>query len=300
MGIYDRDYARASYTRRQLWGGDLPVIKSLIAVNIAVYVLQVLTINSQPGITQFLALKTDLFVGSFQIWRLLTYAFCHDPLGPSHILFNMLALWWFGGELERMYGSREFVSFYLVSAVVSGICFLLIQVITAVPSTAIGASGAVMAVMMVYAVNFPRQIIRILGIFPVEAWMIVAFYVAYDAYPVLLALGGTQAADGVAHAAHLGGLAFGYFYTNRNLRLSGLSTGWSLKRFRKSTGPKLFREKPDLRVYREEPEPPASKEIDARVDELLAKISRQGEASLTEEERKTLFEASRRYRQRRS
>lgn len=300
MGIYDRDYARASTGRRgPLLGGSHSVVKLLLIGNIVVYVLQLITANANPSITTLLNLNVGSLTDSFQVWRLVTYAFCHDLESPMHILFNMLVLWFFGNELERMYGSREFAWFYLTAAAISGLAFVAMEFWRPSGLPAVGASGSLMAVMMLYAIHFPRRVIYILGIVPVEIWLLVLIYVVFDLHPILLNLGGVRQEDRVAHAAHLGGLAFGYLYHAFNLRITRFADGWSLPSF-KARKPRIFRDQPDLRVYREEPDPPRPTDaVDRRVDELLEKISKQGEASLTEEERRILFEASRRYRDRR-
>ena len=84
-----------------------------------VYILQLLV----PGVTSLLELDPESVLGG-QVWRLVTYGFCHDPHSPLHILFNMLFVLWFGATLERMYGTREFVLFYLAAVVISGVAFL--------------------------------------------------------------------------------------------------------------------------------------------------------------------------------
>src|SRR5262249_44270898 len=137
MGLYDRDYYRRegpSFLGTITNTGQ--VCKWLIIVNIAAFIVQIVT--KQQVVARFdedglligpsLGWFTDLFmmdgqaVLHGQVWRLLTYAFLHDVNGtfPTHILFNMLALWWFGTDVEVVYGKREFLAFYLVSAVVAG------------------------------------------------------------------------------------------------------------------------------------------------------------------------------------
>jgi membrane associated rhomboid family serine protease len=226
-----------------------------------------------------------------QVWRLLTYAFCHDRYGVWHIFFNMLCLYWFGGTLERMYGTREFVLFYLAAAVVSGGTFMTLNLYTGSTAACIGASGAVIAVMMLYTMHFPREIIYICWVLPVEMRWVMAVYLIWDLHPVLLALSGDQYATGVAHAAHLGGLAFGFLYAKFEWRVAALGErvpwlGWTRR--------------PRLRLHRE-PDPAAQAEFDAemsRVDQVLQKICASGQASLTEEERALLKKASERLKNR--
>src|SRR5438874_3668659 len=98
-------------------------------------------------IQEWFELDTRKVVRQGQIWRLLTHAFCHDRYSIWHIVFNMLLLYWFGGTLETMYGSREFLLFYLTAAVVAGLTFVGLDLWTGITIPGIGASGAVMAVM---------------------------------------------------------------------------------------------------------------------------------------------------------
>src|SRR5258708_7934685 len=145
MGVYDRDYYRNDPPGAKLMGGVAPVCKWLIAINVAVFILQLLTGDPEMhrgGITEWLALSPLSVVEDWQVWRVVTYAFCHGDLG--HIVFNMLALWIFASQIEAISGQREFLRFYLTAAALSGIGFLAFQLAIGRPGPAIGASGAVM------------------------------------------------------------------------------------------------------------------------------------------------------------
>ncbi|MEQ9408725.1 MAG: rhomboid family intramembrane serine protease [Fuerstiella sp.] len=228
-----------------------------------------------------------------QIWRLLTCAFCHDRDQIFHILFNMLFFWWFGPRLESIYGSKEFLFFYLTGATAASLCYIGLDIVSGDPTPMIGASGAVMAVTMLYAMHFPTQVIYVFFILPVEIRWMVLIYALLDLHPVLLSLSGqTVLNDNVAHAAHLGGLAFGYVYGKRQLRLfpawARLQTWWKARR-------------QGLKVVRGGASGPSAKsrQLADEMDAILEKISRHGEASLTRAERRTLEKASRELRDRR-
>lgn len=229
---------------------------------------------------------------SGQIWRLLTCAFCHDRDDPKHILFNMLFLWWFGRTVESMYGSREFLWFYLAAALAASLAYVVLDLATGDWIPMIGASGAVMAVTMLFAVHFPRQIIYLFFVIPVEIRWIVLFYVVYDLHPVLLQLSGDPSASGVAHAAHLGGLAFGYFYARNPFRLDPtmdrMRIWWKSKR----RGLRVVGTSAPVETRR-------SAKLAEQTDAILKKVGEQGEASLTAAERKTLERASRELRKKR-
>ena len=113
-------------------------------------------------------LATDKVINHGQIWRLLTCTFCHDRLDVLHILFNMLFLYWFGCEMETLYGSREFLWFYLTAAVISSMTFVGLDLYTGSRIPALGISGAVMAVTMLFTMHYPRHTILLLFIIPIE------------------------------------------------------------------------------------------------------------------------------------
>jgi membrane associated rhomboid family serine protease len=173
-------------------------------------------------VQEWLELDTNKVVHRAEGWRLLTHAFCHARGGIFHILFNMLFLYWFGCTLEMMYGWREFLLFYLAAAVFAGLTYVGVELATGSRIPAIGASGAVMAVVMLYAMHFPREPIRIIW-FSVEMRWLVLFYLIWDLHPVLLALAGDRIFTGVASAAHLGGLAFGFVYAKFDWRLEPIA-----------------------------------------------------------------------------
>ena len=283
--------------------------KWLIAANVIVYLLQIFVRTTQlvpvdethvvrvhaQIVTSALDLSPDSVLHG-QVWRLLTYAFCHDVNSILHIVFNMLFLVWFGAMLERMYGTREFLLFYLAAAVVSGLAFLALALVLGDPTPAVGASGAVMAIMALYAVHFPRDEIFLFGLIRIQIRFFVLFYLVFDLFPVLTALSGNGQTDGVAHAAHLGGLAFGFLYHYFGLRLD---RGWDV--FKGLRAPRMRMRKPPESVRLYEPSTaeftPRSENLETKVDAILAKIQAHGEASLTDQERETLRMASQQYKE---
>jgi membrane associated rhomboid family serine protease len=252
-------------------------------------------VNYGPRISvieEWCALDTRKVVDHWQLWRLITHAFCHDRYGIFHIFFNMLFLYWFGCTMEAMYGSREFLLFYLAAAVVAGMAFVALDLYTGSTAPGIGASGAVMAVTMLYAMHFPREPISLFWTIRVEMRWIILFYIIWDLHPVLLALAGDQQNTGIAHAAHVGGLAFGFVYWCYGWRLEPLVAwmGTSRRRPRLRLAPVPVRE-PSA-------EPP---DVDMkRVDLLLQKIHESGQGSLSAEENAYLQQASERMKSRRS
>jgi rhomboid family protein len=242
-------------------------------------------------IQEWFELDTERVVRQGQIWRLLTHAFCHDRFAIWHILLNMLFLYWFGTTLESMYGTREFLLFYLTAAVIAGLAFVGLDLYTGSRVPAVGASGAVMAVTMLFTMHFPRHVIHIFWVIPVEMRWLMLLYVIVELHPVLLALSGDHMFTGIAHAAHLGGLAFGFLYARYQWRLEPIADRiWDF-RF------KLRRGGPRLRLVHDTTLPSPRAEME-RVDQLLDKILESGQASLTEEERAILQNASERMKSR--
>jgi rhomboid family protein len=291
MGFENRDYYRDASSDWSRGFGANSALRWLIGVTIAVFIGQMI---QSLAVTESLALLTEKVISGGQVWRLLTYAFCHATNNPLHLVFNLLVLWWFGRALEERLGTREFVAFYLTAAVFAAVCYLGLQtVVLKQPSRMLGASGAVMAVMAVYAMWYPRQQVMFMMLFPIEIRWLIAAYVVFDTIPIWVALRGQEVHTGVAHAAHLGGLLFGFLYQFFELRLSnwlswrGVSAWWRDRRRRRS-----------MRLYTPEANEAESQNLDGQVDDILRKIHEQGESSLTDRERKLLNEASRRYRER--
>ena len=289
MGIHNRDYIRESPSRGGFsGGGDGTGWKRIIAITVAVFVLQM--VFRQSGvIDEWLKLSPSLVIHG-QIWRFVTYAFCHDIQNLLHIFFNVLWFWFLARALEQIYGTREFVLFYLAAAVFSGLLYVGLGLILDDQSAVIGASGAVMAVTMLYALHFPRQIINIWGIIPIEVRWLVLLTIVFETYSELQRLGGVDLKGHVAHSAHLGGLAFGYIYYRWQWRLEALWQRLRLDRLRRQVS-----SRPKVRVYQPSVEEEAGG-FDAQVDAILEKISESGEASLTDQERDILKRASRRYK----
>jgi membrane associated rhomboid family serine protease len=239
-------------------------------------------------IQEWFELNPKKTVEQGQIWRLLTSAFCHNRYGLWHILFNMLILCWFGQRLERMYGSTEFLLFYLVAAVCASLAYVALAYYSGSQIPAIGASGAIMAVMMLYVIFYPCEQFLLFWFIPMPLWAMLGLYMLYDLHPVLMALAGDPMFTGVAHASHLGGLAFGFLYWR---------FGWRLEPILDRIAP--ARPGSQARVFRNPVTPqfaPRDHELTERVDEVLKKISAQGKDSLTDEERELLTRAAAKYR----
>jgi len=281
-----------------------PVIKNLIIINVIVFVIQFLGaqviiggVTASEMLDRWFALNPLIEGGNFQIWQLITYQFMHG--GFSHIFFNMFALWMFGMEVENMWGSKKFITFYLVCGIVAGIFQLLLPALFNEPQGyTIGASGAIMGVIVAFGMLFPDRYIYIYFLLPVKAKYLVILYILLEIY--LVPSGGN-----VAHLAHLGGAFAGFlfvlYYRRRSYSSSyyGSGSGGGNKIFDSfKNASNVFKKKDgnveDANYYEingDKNEPEVTQE---EIDKILDKISQSGYQNLSEREKKVLFEASRR------
>jgi membrane associated rhomboid family serine protease len=182
-------------------------MKAIIGTNVVVFVAQLLF----PQLTETFGLSPEFVVRKFWVWQLVTYMFLHG--GLFHILFNMLALWMFGVELERTWGSRYFAKFYAVCGVAAGVTQIVVSFVP-LPVfeqiyyvQTVGASGAIFGLLLAYALYFPNRSILMFFVFPVPVRYAVAIM---GGMALVASIDGSS--SGVASTAHLGGLVAGYFY----------------------------------------------------------------------------------------
>ena len=206
-------------------------LKALIGANVAMFLIT----SFAHGVVQYLGLVPALVLHQFWVWQLATYMFLHG--GIFHILFNMLALWMFGAELERIWGTRYFLKFYFVTGIGAGI---LTVVFSTLPfsfaqqvqqSVIIGASGAIYGLLLAYALYFPDRPILMI-VFWVPARICVAILGAIALFSSLSDAGGT------ANVTHLGGLLIAYLFL-KGAKIHPLSEvkyrylKWKINRVRK-------------------------------------------------------------------
>lgn len=264
---------------RDKYTGQFSAINFIVYITIAIQAVVFLL----PSIGDyFLAygglLPEAVFRG--QIWRVISYAFLHDPRSFFHIAFNMLGLWMFGKEIEYMWGNRKFFEFYFFTALFAGLFSLLIVLFDPHNINIIGASGALMALLVVYAYYFPERQLLFFFIFPMKV------KTAVIVYAVISVLGTSNSVGGVSHITHLGGLIAGFVWIaigdRFDLIVRNISAFFQNKSTRKSV---------DYNIY--DFEKPKKTNISAEeVDKILDKINRSGIQSLTSAERKVLQDAS--------
>jgi membrane associated rhomboid family serine protease len=252
--------------------GWTEIVRFLILTNVTIFVIQFI----QPDLVgtmqrNFGLVPADFFAG--KLWMVVTYMFLHG--GFWHIFFNMLVLWMFGSVIEREWGSRQFLKYYLLTGIGGGLSYALFNMHSDVPT--VGASGAIYGLLAAYAVLFPDNVIYVWFVIPLRAkWF-------------ALVLGGIEflssfrQGSGVAHLAHLGGMAIGYIYLKRGQILPRRTMEhWREQR----EEAQRRREEEDLEKIRRE------------VDDLLDKINRVGMDGLSRTEQKRLQKASKLLRDR--
>jgi membrane associated rhomboid family serine protease len=306
MGIYDRDYYRddgggwwASMAGRQATVG-------LMIATGSIFLLQLMTSGGRGAVS-----PVTLF-GQFsysavldgEIWRFVTSMFVHPTNSLWPVAMNLLVLFWVGTSVEAIYGTREFLTFYLTAGVTATVGrFALVAGGFVDPKLVeLGAAGPMTAALVVYACHYPYNTVMLFFVIPVPVWLLVSGVVGLQ---LLGALGVGSPSPALI------GAAFGLLYYNRQVRLSTLWSGVS--------GRLARRRQPRLSVYRGEQEPqpvgaeprparntseatgdrPVDEHLEAKLDAVLEKVSRFGKESLSSEEHQILLRASEIYKRRR-
>src|SRR5690242_2169439 len=208
-----------------------PGLKWLLISNTVVFLIYYLGRGGLSAMmTTLLALYAAGVVRGLYVWQLFTYMFLHG--GITHLLFNMLTLWFFGTQLERDWGTRRFLKYYFLCGMAAGVCVLVANWLTRDIPT-IGASGAIFGVLVAFGVLYPNQTVLMNFLFPIKAKYMVMIYAAIE---LLMTLGPNT---GVSTVAHLGGMAFGYVYLKGRLPriklpdVQGSYRQWKLQRAKK-------------------------------------------------------------------
>ena len=204
-------------------GPITPAVRALIVLNVVGYLVPLVL----PSLTLWLGLVPALVVERWWVWQPATYMFLHG--GLFHLLFNMLALWMFGVDLERLWGTRFFTRFYFVAGIGAALTTLGMSLLPfgfAEPlyaSVTVGASGAIYGLLVAFAMVYPHRPIYLYMLFPIPARV---FVLIVGAISFLSSVG--EPRGGVAHATHLGGLIVGYLYLagRRGQAVSSVRSQW--------------------------------------------------------------------------
>lgn len=187
------------------------VTSIFIAIN---FIMFCLTGFLFPSLKYIFSLVPSYILYRHYYWQFLTYMFTHATV--SHFIFNMLSLYIFGTAVERRIGSREFLLYYLLTGVLSGVASYAMFYMANTNTVLLGASGAIYALLMLFSVLYPRSVIYVFGLIPVQAPLLIILYF------IIELISGLTAHDGVAHMTHLSGLVFGLLYIIIRLRMNPL------------------------------------------------------------------------------
>jgi membrane associated rhomboid family serine protease len=225
-------YTRYPYGRSSFYGYFPTGVKWLLIVNTAIFLLTSLAPRSLMADVAIFSLVPYTVVHRFTVWQLVTYLFLHG--GVWHLLFNMLTLWMFGTQLERDWGTRRFLKYYFICGIGAGLFDVTLHAVLADWGTrTIGASGAIMGLLLAFGVMYPNQTVLMNFLFPIKAKYLVMIYAAIE---LLVTLGPNT---GVSSIAHLGGMAVGYVYLKgrlphlRMVDFGGAYRQWKLDRAKK-------------------------------------------------------------------
>ena len=299
---------------------NIPVItKNLLIINALAFLASVIFERQGVFFNQIFGLHFFL-ADNFQIYQLLTYMFMHG--GMTHILFNMFALWMFGCVIENVWGARKFLIYYLVCGLGAGFIQELVQFgeiwlpnpqvefshfFNLSPQeakmlngmTTVGASGAVYGILLAFGMIFPEERVYIMLLpVPVKAKWFVSFYIVVELFLAINSSG-----DGIAHFAHLGGMLFGFilirYWSRKAYREYGHNyIGKSgqifekMKEFVKEHQQNTIHEEVKMPETETKPKEEKKEREPDEIDLILDKIRKSGYSSLSEEERKKLFDQS--------
>jgi len=208
-----------------------PVNKALMIACGAVWGAQVLLwLFASIDISPFLGLVPVRVIQGW-VWQVGTYNFLHSPVMYSHILFNLLMMWMIGGDLERHWGGRKYLTYWLVCGIGAGVCVTLAGAYRGVTVPTIGASGAIYGLLLAYGTIFAERRLLFMLIFPIKAKTM-----AWILFAIAFVSNLTPQGDRVSHIAHLGGMVVGWLYLQRAWRVGdfwhGLVGRFRRRRFR--------------------------------------------------------------------
>jgi len=290
-------YGNTRPARQIRIGGPLtPVVLYLIIANVGFFILQQFTeaLFGTDVLVSFFGLVPELVTREGQVWRLASYLVLHGD--TFHLLFNMLALWMFGGDVERAMGSRRFLAFYFITGVAAGVlnyAFSALLYTSAMRYTVtIGASGSIYGILVAFGTLFPNRTVLAFFIFPMRARLFMLLFAGLEFLATF-----SYAPTGVARLAHLGGMLAGFVYFLARGHYNwpswfGLRTAVTRPRVKLDViyGGRVETEEPEAEPPPEAPQARAgfsasSPFTDDEVEEIARKISRGGVGSLTPKEK---------------
>jgi len=276
----DREYMRYDWEggSNRFWTVNPGTKGLLIAMAVIHLFFAVLKSASQPAWREamnILQLNPEFVLQRFWVWQLVTGGLLHADF--FHLLFNGVAIFFFGRVVEQRLGLRRYLLFVLATTIAAALGYLVWSVMLDSVTPALGASGAAMGLVALAALWYPRMTVMLFGVLPLQLWVLALLLIFFDL------LGALQASGDVAHSAHLGGALYGflyYRYGNRFGNMFGAIDRYADKRRRKKERRRLL----------------AEAEMRAELDRVLDKVGREGMTALSDAERKFLKDASARLR----
>ncbi len=255
-----------------------PVTKKLLFLNVGIFLFTFLLMLMPGGAIEWtfgaFGLRPDQWSNWFPLvplWQLVTSGFLHSVIHPTHVLWNMVQLYFFGTMLEGAVGSRRFLFIYFGAMLLGGLFHIVVEIATGALAPGIGASGAVLGVVVAMATLRPKARVFVFFI-PVTLVLLAGVIVAIDLLSALRDLK-METSDGIGHWVHLGGAVFGF---------TAIKLGWGRTDW-------LARWRAKREIAHEE----SRKSREVRMDQLLQKIHKEGMGSLTRKEKEFLKRASR-------
>jgi len=256
----DLNRGHGTWQRVEPRGG---VVIKLIAANVLFYILQLVLIRT--SFTDLLSLQPHLVATRGYVWQIVSYMFLHDETNLLHIVLNMFIIWMFGRTLEDIWGSRRFLRFYFAC----GIGGALLSFLFAYNTKVLGASAAAYGILLAYGVLFPNQRLLLWFFLPIRARTLVIGLVIFEIFM------GLSIQDGIAHFAHLGGMAAALLLLRKEYQLRRLGA-YIAGLFSRIPLRISFDRDKDTRGNAE------------KVDSILDKIAEKGYENLTETEKRIL------------
>jgi membrane associated rhomboid family serine protease len=275
MGLYDRDYTQDNYQSQYRHAPHMriqfpritPVVKWLMIINIVVFLCGFL-LRFEVFLFNWFAVWPETIGKTFQLWRYITYQFLHANL--AHIFWNMFVLYFFGTMLEKFWGSRKFLIFYLVCGATGGIFYpFLAHIGWLGVARLVGASGSILGILAAAAILFPKMIVYIFGVFPMRMSILAIIIGVMSLFSILRP---DVSANAGGEAAHLGGMFAGAIYV--------LSERWR-QRLKMKVHQNIWQKK--MTEHRD---------FQGEVDRILKKVHDKGMHSLTYKEKKVLKQAT--------
>jgi len=273
---YNQNYTgyNQQYIRPRIFTG---AVKNIIIANLVVFLFMTL-FQTERFFLYYFGLVPQFVWGRGFVWQLFTYMFIHGSYG--HIFMNMFVLWMFGSEIENAWGKNEFYKFYFITGIGSGLITLLFSLNSSIP--VVGASGAIYAVLVAFAMMYPNRLIYFYFLIPIKAKYFVLIMGVITFFSSF-----TQGSGGISHLTHLGGIIIGYLYLTRRGPISKIRFKMPHITIRNPFANfirKIEKESKNTDINLQGTEQTMREEL----DRLLDKINRDGYEKLSETERRNL------------